>query len=82
MHFTPQIHQQMIHDHVVSRKESMVITTMGERIDYRQTNKMTKITQLEYKTRFIQHMLNLNIELDIATNEYEAHIESYPDVYK
>lgn len=29
MYFTPRPHQQMIHDHVTSRKESMVIAGMG-----------------------------------------------------
>lgn len=38
--------------------------------------------QTEYKTRFIKRMTGLGVDDEIALGEYEAHIESNPNVWE
>jgi hypothetical protein len=36
----------------------------------------------EYKTRFLQHMGSLQVDAAIALSEYDAHVESNPNVWE
>jgi hypothetical protein len=40
------------------------------------------MTQEEYKNRFLNHLHNLHVEEEIAKSEYDAFIESNPNVWE
>ena len=40
------------------------------------------MSETEYRTRFLNHMGNLQVDEAIAITEYDAHIESNPNIWE